>query len=85
MKHQVRMEIVVKDGTRNLNVGRILRKFMICANEKEDVDPFDINQFPDKEVFAQKLSAETVDTRCNMKVTLGFFMVTSKALGTGTI
>ena len=35
MKHQVRMEIVVKEGTRNLNVGRILREFMIRANEKE--------------------------------------------------
>ena len=87
LKHQVRMEIVVKDGTRNLNVGRILREFMIRANEKEDVDfhdadgdPFDINQFPDEDVFAKKLRAETVDTGRSKKVTLGFFMVSSASL-----
>ena len=81
------MEIVVKDGTRNLNVGRILREFMIRANEKEDVDfhdvngdPFEINHFPDEEGFTQKLSAETVDTGRVKKVTLGFFMVSSASL-----
>ena len=84
MRHQIRMEIVAKTGKKSLDVASILSEMMIRANEKETVDfldananPFDTTNFPEPDEFAARLATETVETRDNTKVTLGFFMISS--------
>jgi hypothetical protein len=84
MKHQVRMEIVAKNGVKNLDVGMILSELLIRANDKENVDfinvtgkPFDNIQFPEADGFAARLGAETVETNRSTKVTLGLYMIRS--------
>jgi len=87
LKHQVRMEVVAKNGMKKLDVGHILSDLMQKANEKEKVEffdihgkPFDINEFPEDQEFVERLGAETVETGKNSKVTLGFFMLSSATL-----
>jgi hypothetical protein len=84
MTHQVRMEIVAKNGVKSLDVGNILTELIVRANEKETVDfidvtgkPFDNIQFPEADEFASRLGAETVQGARGTKVTLGFFMISS--------
>jgi hypothetical protein len=54
------------------------------ANEKESVDfvdihgdPFDTIDFPEPDDFEERLAVETVETRGNTKITLGFYMVST--------
>jgi hypothetical protein len=78
------MEIVAKNGVKNLDVGVILSELMVRANEKENADfidvtgkPLDTIQFPEADEFTDRLGAETVKTSRNTKVTLGFYMISS--------
>ena len=87
MRHQVRMEVAVKTGKKTIGVGRILSDLMKRANEKETVDfidingnPFDTINFPDPDKFEERLAVETVETRGNTKITLGFFMISSATM-----
>jgi len=84
MKHQVRMEVAVKTGMKTVSVGRILSELMKRANEKESVDfvdihgdPFDTIDFPEPDDFEERLAVETVETRGNTKITLGFYMIST--------
>ena len=84
LKHQVRMEVVAKNGMKKLDVGHILSDLMQKANEKEKVEfvgiqgkPFDNTNFPEDQEFIERLGAETVETGRTSKVTLGFFMLSS--------
>ena len=87
LKHQVRMEVVAKNGTKKLDVGHILSDLIQKANEKEKVEfydiqgnPFDNNNFPEDQESIKRLGAETVETGRNPKVTLGFYMTSSATL-----
>jgi hypothetical protein len=88
LKHQVRMEIVAKNGMKKLDVGHILSHLMQRKNEQVKVDfidiqgkPFDNTNFPEDQEFVEQLGAETVETGRNPNVTfLGFFMVSSATL-----
>ena len=72
LKHQICMEeVVVKSGTKNLEIGNLLNELMICANEKENDELFlDIHgvafhpiQFPpEAKDFINRLAVETVET-----------------------
>jgi len=87
LKHQVRVEIVVKSGTKKVNVGVILSDLMKRANEHEKVDffdiqgsPFDNHNFPEDQDFIERLASETVQNARNTKITMGFYMVSSATL-----
>jgi len=87
LKHQVRVEIVAKNGMKKLNVAHIINDLILKANEHEKVDfldikgqPFDNDNFPEDQEFVERLGAETVEMGKNAKVTLGFFMVSTANL-----
>ena len=87
LKHQVRMEVVAKNGMKKLDVGHILSDLIQRANEKEKVEffdiqgkPFDNDNFPEDKEFIERLGAETVETGRSPKVTLGFFMISTATL-----
>ena len=87
LKHQVRMEVVAKNGTKKVNVGVILSDLMKRANEHDKVDffdihgtPFDNDNFPEDQDFIERLASETVQNARNTKITMGFYMVSSATL-----
>jgi hypothetical protein len=87
LKHQVRMEVVAKNGTKKVNVGVILSDLMKRANKQGKVDffdihgtPFDNDNFPEDQDFIERLASETVQNARNTKITMGFYMVSSSTL-----
>lgn len=87
LKHQVRMEIVAKNGMKKLDVGHILHDLMQRANNNDKVEffdihgnPFDTTNFPEDQEFIDRLGAETVETGKSTKVTMGFYMVSTSTL-----
>ena len=84
LKHQIRMEVVAKSGTKNLDVGNLLHELMIRSNEKETVEfqdvhgeSFDTIHFPEANEFVTRLAVDKVETARSTKVTLGLYILSS--------